>query len=361
MTGRLLLLLAAVLLTLAGAAVTRWGRDAGFDPPSASAQAAATAPDSRTTGGAAVQREPVGVGALGRVEPASRVRKLNQPGGFAVSRVQQMLVAEGDRVAPGQLLAVLADAAQKDAAVGQAEAAVAEARATLEKTRAAGRPSEIAAQRARIENLALQEGISRRDAERAERLVPSGAGAAAVADRNRVAAARAAAERAEAEAVLETLSRPRPEDVSLAEARLQSAEAQLARARADAALSRVTAPIAGTILKIHTRAGDQVGTDGLLDMADLEAMDVVADVYETDLARLRPGAPAEIVVPGESRRFAATVREIGWLVRRTTQAGTDPVAAVDARTVEVRLTLGEDGRQALQRRTNMQVQVAIRP
>ncbi|MBY0333288.1 MAG: biotin/lipoyl-binding protein, partial [Acetobacteraceae bacterium] len=189
MTGRLLLLLAAVLLTLAGAAVTRWGRDAGFDPPSASAQAAATAPDSRTTGGAAVQREPVGVGALGRVEPASRVRKLNQPGGFAVSRVQQMLVAEGDRVAPGQLLAVLADAAQKDAAVGQAEAAVAEARATLEKTRAAGRPSEIAAQRARIENLALQEGISRRDAERAERLVPSGAGAAAVADRNRVAAA----------------------------------------------------------------------------------------------------------------------------------------------------------------------------
>ncbi len=90
-------------------------------------------------------------------------------------------------------------------------------------------------------------------------------------------------------------------------------------------------------------------------------MDVVADVYETDLPRLRPGAEAEVIVPGEPRRYGATVREIGWLVRRTVQAGTDPVAAVDARTIEVRLALSDEGRDALKRRTNMQVQVAIRP
>ena len=48
-------------------------------------------------------------------------------------------------------------------------------------------------------------------------------------------------------------------------------------------------------------------------------------------------------------------------VRRSTQATTDPVAAVDARTVEVRLTLSAEGAAALSRRSNMQVQVAIRP
>ena len=47
--------------------------------------------------------------------------------------------------------------------------------------------------------------------------------------------------------------------------------------------------------------------------------------------------------------------------RQTTQAGTDPVAAVDSRTVEVRLTLSDEGAALLRRRTNMQVQVAIRP
>ena len=150
-------------------------------------------------------------------------------------------------------------------------------------------------------------------------------------------------------------------DIALAEARLAAAEAALAKAQADAELSRVRAPFAGTILRIIARPGDQVGSDGLLEIGDLTRMDVVADVYETDLPRLRVGAPAEIVVPGESRRFAATVREVGWTVRRQTQANTDPVAAVDARTVEVRLALDEAGAEALRRRSNMQVQVAIRP
>ena len=140
-----------------------------------------------------------------------------------------------------------------------------------------------------------------------------------------------------------------------------SAEAALNKALADAALSRVLAPIAGTILRIYARPGDQVGSDGLMEIADLTAIDVVADVYETDLPRLTLGMAAEVIVPGETRRFPATLREIGLTIRRAAQANTDPVAAVDARSVEVRLTLGEEGRALLARRANMQVQVALRP
>ena len=70
------------------------------------------------------------------------------------------------------------------------------------------------------------------------------------------------------------------------------------------------------------------------------------------------GKPVTTVV-NDAGEPAATVREIGWQVRRTTQAGTDPVAATDSRTVEVRLTLGEEGRLALMRRVNMQVQVVV--
>lgn len=310
---------------------------------------------------AAAAVAPVGVGALGRIEPTSRIRRLAPPGGMAVTRVDRLLVSEGDTVTAGQVLASFADAVQKDAAVAQATAAVAEARATLARVRAGGRRSEIAAQRARIAALAAAEEIARRDAGRSERLVPSGAEPIANAERTRFAAARTAAERAEAEAQLETLLGPRPEDLALAEAQVANAEAQLQHASADAALSRMVAPIAGTVLKVYARPGDQVGSDGLLDLADLGRLDVVADVFETDLSRLRPGAAAEVIVPGEVHRYGATVRELGWQVRRTTEAGTDPVAAVDSRTVEVRLTLDEEGRAAMQRRLNMQVQVAIRP
>jgi HlyD family secretion protein len=332
---RTLLFGAAALAAAAAGLVLTWqgGADHGAAPAIAS-----------------VPPAPAGVGALGRIEPASRIRRLAQPGGLAVTRLRRLFVEEGERVEAGQLLAEFADAAQKDAAVAQAEATLAEARAQLAKVRAGGRPSEVAAQRAHIASLAAAEEIARRDAARTDRLVPSGAGAEAVAERNRFAARRAAAERAEAEARLETLMHPRPEDVALAEAQVANAEAALDHARSDAALTRLYAPIAGTVLRIHARPGDQAGADGLLELADLGRMDVVADVYETDLPRVRVGASA-----------GATVREIGWVVRRTVQAGTDPVAAVDARTVEVRLALDAEGAEALARRSNMQVQVAIRP
>lgn len=310
---------------------------------------------------AATLPEAMGVGALGRVEPASRIRRLNQPGGMNVSRLAALHVEEGQEVAAGQLLAEFADVAQKDAAIAQARGQLAEQRAALARTREAARPSEREAQRARIESLAAQVELARREAARATRLVPSGAGAEAAAERARFSLARLEAERAQAEAELATLSAPRPEDLALAEARVAVAEATLAQAEADAELSRVRAPIAGTILRIFARPGDQVGNDGLMEMADLRRMEVVADVFETDVARLRLGAAAEIIIPGEARRLPATLSEIGWQVRRTTQAGTDPVAAVDARTVEVRLTLSDEAAALVRRRSNMQVQVAIRP
>lgn len=336
---------AALLLALAGGGYLMLGDGARpAEPPRATAPAG-----------------PAGVGALGRVEPATRIRRL-APGGMQEGmRIGRMLVEEGAQVRAGQVVAEFHDAALRDAAAAQAEAQLAQARARLDRTRAAGRPSEVTAQRARVEALRNAEASAQREAERAERLQRSGAGAEAVAERNRFAANRARAERAEAEAALETLLRPRPEDVALAEAEYAAAEAALARARAEADMARLRAPIDGTVLRVIARAGEGAGSDGVLEMADLTAMDVVAEVFETDLPRLRPGAPAEIVVPGESRRFAATVREIGWQVRRITLAGTDPVAAVDARTVEVRLALQPDGVAALARRSNMQVQVAIRP
>lgn len=342
--GRILAGIAMLALAAGGYAVLTRGEATRPAAPVATAPAA-----------------PVGVGALGRVEPASRIRRLTQPGGMAVTRLDRLMVEEGDQVTEGQLLAEFADTAQKDAAVAQAGAAVAEYRAGLARMRAAGRPSEVAAQRARIDALAAQFDLAEREAERSERLVPTGAGAVAAADRARSAAVRLAAERAQAQAELDSLLSSRPEDIALAEARLAAAQAALAKAQADAELSRVRAPFAGTILRIIARPGDQVGNDGLMEIGDLSRMDIVADVYETDLPRLRIGAPAEIVVPGEARRFGATLREIGWTVRRTTQANTDPVAAVDSRTVEVRLTLDEAGSEALRRRSNMQVQVAIRP
>jgi HlyD family secretion protein len=304
---------------------------------------------------------PLGVGALGRVEPTTRIHRLSHPGGLAVSQVARLLVREGEAVNAGDVVAIFADAEYKEAATAQAAAALALARATLARVVAAGRAEEIDAQRARIVALRAAELSLRRDAERAAGLVPSGASGTAAAERAQYAAQRAVAERSEAESILERMLRPRPEDIAVAQAELAAAEAALRKAKVEAAMTRVVAPISGTVLKIHARPGEIVGPDGLLELGDLSSLDIVADVFETDLPRVRVGAAAEIIVPGDERRFGAIVREIGQMVRRTTQVSTDPVAMLDARTFEVRVQLSEEARMSLDRRINLQVQVSIKP
>jgi HlyD family secretion protein len=294
-----------------------------------------------------------GVGALGRVEPASRVRRVTPPASVTMNRVDRLLVQEGDDVAAGQLLAEFADAPLKHAAVDQADAALAEAQTELALVRAAGRPDDVEAQRERIASLRFQEVMARHDAARAA--------ARAVAERADAAANRAAADLREAQARLVSLSTARPEDVAVAEAKVRNARAASEKARADEALSQIFAPISGKILKIYARAGDFAGSQGLLDIADLDRLEIVADVYETDLPRVRVGASADVIVAGSSTRYPAKVSEVGWIVRRSLEAGTDPVAAVDARTVEVRLSLGEAGMATLRQRINSQVHVAIQP
>jgi HlyD family secretion protein len=323
---------------------------------------AAPEPPPRPIGALPASARETGVGALGRVEPLSRILKLtHSAGAMAGVRIERLLVEEGQQVEASALLAVFSDAEQKDATLAQAEANVAQMQASLARIRAAGRPEEVAAQRARIASLSAAAEISRRDAVRAEQLVPSGAGGVAAAERARFATTRAQADIAEAQATLAQLLVARPEDLAVAEAELAAASAARDKARADAALSRLTAPIAGTVLRVIARTGERISDDGVVEIADLSRLDIVADVYETDLARLHVGATAEIIVPGEPRRFTATLREIGWQVRRAPQSTTDPVAAIDSRTVAVRLALDEAGVAALARRSNMQVQVAIRP
>ncbi|MBW4674439.1 MAG: biotin/lipoyl-binding protein [Desmonostoc geniculatum HA4340-LM1] len=97
------------------------------------------------------------VSAVGRLEPRGEVVKLSAPSsGLAPSsRIQQLLVREGEKVRQGQILAILDNRDTQIAALEEAKAKVQEARANLAQVRA-GSPRDIQAQRAVIARLQAQ-------------------------------------------------------------------------------------------------------------------------------------------------------------------------------------------------------------
>jgi HlyD family secretion protein len=140
-----------------------------------------------------------------------------------------------------------------------------------------------------------------------------------------------------------------------------AAAAELRLARAELARNRVSSPIDGQVIDVHARDGERVGPEGIVEIGQTQAMYAVAEVYETDIGRVRLGARAQVASPALPRDLAGTVDRIGMRVGKLDALGTDPAAKTDARVVEVEVRL-DDGDSALAASlTHLQVEVTIAP
>ncbi len=141
--------------------------------------------------------------------------------------------------------------------------------------------------------------------------------------------------------------------------RVDMARAGLDRAIADREMSTVRSPIDGQILKIHARPGEAVGEEGIVEIGDTSRMYAVAEVYETDIGRVKIGQRALISSPALPKVLAGKVERIGLLIGKKDVLKTDPVADADARVVEVDIHLDEP--ESAARLTNLRVDVVIEP
>lgn len=88
----------------------------------------------------------------------------------------------------------------------------------------------------------------------------------------------------------------------------------------------VQSPIAGVVTARNVTQGSRIGpADAALEVADLSRVWVLADLYEADLARVRPGMAAELELPALGRRLQGRV------------AFLDPVLDPKTRTLKARL------------------------
>jgi len=88
-------------------------------------------------------------------------------------------------------------------------------------------------------------------------------------------------------------------------------------------------------------------------------MVAVAEVYQSDVSKVRPGQQVRVTsdsIPGE---LQGTVERVGSQVRRQEIVNTDPSTNIDSRVVEVHVALNDSSSQKAAKFTNLQVKVEI--
>ena len=100
---------------------------------------------------AAIMPEIKTVTALGRLEPSSQVVQLSAPASAEGSRVEQLLVQEGDQVTAGQVIAILDSRDRRQAALEEAQTQAKVAQAHLAQVRVGAKQGDIKAQAAKFQ------------------------------------------------------------------------------------------------------------------------------------------------------------------------------------------------------------------
>ena len=298
--------------------------------------------------------------ALGRLMPHGDLVRIAAPFGSGDARIARLLVREGQVVEAGDVIAELDSLPVKQAAVAAAEANLAAKQAALEKARSNVESSlrETAAELARARAGA---DLAAAQADRQRALFARQLVARAALEEAESNAIRAARERDRAAAQWERQQgHDRQPDVALALTGLEVARQNLLEARTQLAGGIVGAPFDGTLITLHARVGERVGTEGIGSFGNLALMEAELEVYQTDIARVAVGQEASLASPALATPIRGTVKSVGLEVERQSVLSSDPAANTDARVVRVLVEVAEEDRERAARLSGLDVTARIR-
>ncbi|MGD0350445.1 MAG: efflux RND transporter periplasmic adaptor subunit [Verrucomicrobiota bacterium] len=210
-------------------------------------------------------------------------------------RIIALLVQEGDRVQPGQLLATL-DTRRFAASVANYEAKVTAQRQVVARLEAGNRPQEIRKAKADMEAALADLENVQLTYSRVTNLVTQNVDTQQRADDARAALDMARARLAAAEETYDLMVLgPRQEDIAAAKATLQANEAELVLAQQNLADAKLYAPTNGVIEDHLLEPGDMASPQKpVFTLALNDPVWVRAYVAETDLGKLHLGMKATV-------------------------------------------------------------------
>jgi HlyD family secretion protein len=264
-----------------------------------------------------------GVGAFGTIQPRSRVITVAHDGGAEGVRIEKIMVAEGDEVENGQVIATFSDLVRKMARLSAVQSKEKIIQANLDRERANLAYLEKAY--GRLDKLRHSPAVTQQQIDRALRDLEM---------------SRFTVESLKFEMMENALN------ITLAESEVEQ--------------GMLRSPIDGTVLELLARPGERAMNDGIIRMADLSSFDVIAEVYQRDIHKVRVGQKVEVLHPGSDEVHLGTVDHVGHLVKKSRLFFADPSLDRDERVIEVRARLEADTATEVRHMINAEVRVRFR-
>jgi HlyD family secretion protein len=241
-------------------------------------------------------------------------------------RIAALLVAEGDRVKTGQLLARL-DTQRLEPRAASREAQVQAQREVVARLEAGNRPEEVRKAKADLDATKADLQNAELIYQRVTQLTTQGVDTQQQKDDAQAALDMAKArEAAASEAYNLMVLGPRKEDIAAAKATLQAYEADLALARRELADAQLFAPTNGVIRNRLLETGDMASPQkSVFTLALDDPVWVRAYVPETDLGKIRTGMKAEVTTDSfRGKRYQAWIGFISPIAEFTPKSVETP-------------------------------------
>jgi multidrug resistance efflux pump len=281
------------------------------------------------------------------------------------ARVEKVLVAEGDHVDAGQVIAVL-DPTSFELDVARARAEVGALQAQLAGSKRGGR---VEAQRellALLRSAQHERDLADDEAARAAKLKDSGSIADVTQHESDVKSQVARERVAALQARYDASRSGSVDDVASASYRLGAAQAALALAETNRDHARILAPVSGMVLSRRIDPGDHVRaleTTPLFEIADPTRVELRAEVEEMQTTLVQVGAAVSVATPGGREGLAkGHVSRLGPRVGRRSISGDPSELRADSlvRDVFVALDPGEPLNLPLGQRVEVSVELPPR-
>jgi HlyD family secretion protein len=146
----------------------------------------------------------------------------------------------------------------------------------------------------------------------------------------------------EAISTLDKIAEVREVDVVKAEAEVERARALIKQSEVELDLTLIKAPKDSQVIKIKAYPGENIdNATGVVELGNTQEMMVVAEVYESDISKVKIGQQVEIRSENGafSGQLTGKVAQIGLKIGKNDVLSTDPASDVDARVVEVKIAI----------------------